>query len=78
MIPGTIMYVYIGASLGSLAEATSKRETTSPAETILYWFGLAATTAVTIFVTRIAKKALKQVVLNNDISQKIDSAKETS
>jgi hypothetical protein len=32
------------------------------ARRLLFWFGLAATIVVTVFVTRIARKALKQEV----------------
>jgi len=54
MLPGTIMYVY----LGSLAQAaTGERERTT-GEWVLYGVGLLATVVVTIFVTRVAKKAL--------------------
>lgn len=54
MMPGTMMYVY----LGSLAKAaTGERERTT-GEWVLYGVGLLATVVVTIFVTRIAKKAL--------------------
>lgn len=54
MLPGTIMYVY----LGSLAQAaTGERERTT-GEWVLYGVGLFATVVVTVFVTRVAKKAL--------------------
>jgi uncharacterized membrane protein YdjX (TVP38/TMEM64 family) len=52
MIPGTVMYIYIG----SLARAAG--ETKSPAEWALYGIGLVATIVVTVFVTRIARRAL--------------------
>lgn len=54
MMPGTVMYVY----LGSLAKAASGERTRTPGEWTLYGVGLLATLAVTLFVTRIAKKAL--------------------
>jgi uncharacterized membrane protein YdjX (TVP38/TMEM64 family) len=54
MMPGTVMYVY----LGSLAQAaTGERERTT-GEWVLYGVGLLATVVVTVFVTRVAKKAL--------------------
>lgn len=52
MIPGTIMYVYIG----SLVQAGT-RETTA-AEWALRAVGLVATILVTVLLTRIARKAL--------------------
>lgn len=54
MLPGTAMYVYIG----SLAHVGSGQRTRTPGEWALYGVGLLATVAVTIFVTRIARKAL--------------------
>ncbi len=58
MMPGTVMYVY----LGSLAKAASGGRTHTPGEWILYGVGLLAAVAVTILITRIAKKALAKRV----------------
>jgi uncharacterized membrane protein YdjX (TVP38/TMEM64 family) len=52
MMPGTVMYVY----LGSLARAGAHEKT--PGEWALYGLGLAATIAVTVVITRTAKRAL--------------------
>jgi uncharacterized membrane protein YdjX (TVP38/TMEM64 family) len=62
MIPGTILYVYIGSLGGSLAELGRDRsgQARTPAEWAIYIVGLIATAAVTILVTRIARRALKQ------------------
>jgi len=57
MMPGTVMFVY----LGSLARAAGER-TRTPAEWALYGVGLLATVGVTVFVTRIARKALAQKI----------------
>ena len=54
MMPGTVMYVY----LGSLARVGAAGEEKSPAELALYGVGLLATLAVTVFVTRLARRAL--------------------
>ena len=62
MLPGTIMYVYFGAGLRSLADAAAGKVETGTAGRIFFWFGLAATIVVTIFVTHLARKALKQAV----------------
>ena len=60
MIPGTIMYVYFGSLVGDIALIGSKNQ---PVNIILHWviqiMGLIATIAVTVYVTKIAKKALK-------------------
>ena len=58
MMPGTILYVYIGSLAGDLASLGSGERTRSTGEWILYGIGLAATVVVAVFVTRIAKKAL--------------------
>jgi uncharacterized membrane protein YdjX (TVP38/TMEM64 family) len=58
MLPGTVMYVYIG-SLVQLAAVGRKRETTW-GEYVLYGLGLAATIAVAILVTRAARRALRR------------------
>jgi uncharacterized membrane protein YdjX (TVP38/TMEM64 family) len=58
MMPGTVMYVYIGAVFGEVA-ASAERERTA-AEWALYVAGLMATVIVTIFVTRIARRALAE------------------
>ena len=64
MIPGTIMYVYLGSLAGSIA--TLGGETQPDANPIAQWgiriVGFAATVAVTLYVTKIAKKALNESI----------------
>ena len=64
MIPGTIMYVYIGSLAGSLA--TLGTESATEANPVAQWsiriVGFIATVAVTLYVTKIAKKALDEAV----------------
>lgn len=65
MIPGTIMYVYIGSLAGNIALIGTDSQPTNPT---LQWtirmLGFIATVAVTVYVTRIAKQALAQSVDN--------------
>jgi len=61
MLPGTVMYVYLGAGLTSLAGAAAGREK-SVQEHVFFWGGLAVTIAVAVIVTRVARKALRQAV----------------
>jgi uncharacterized membrane protein YdjX (TVP38/TMEM64 family) len=65
MVPGTILYVYLGSLLGSLAMLGSKTQT-DPQTAALQWavkiIGLIATVAVSVYVTRIAKRALDQSI----------------
>ncbi len=67
MIPGTIMYVYIGSLAGNLATLGAG---TAEANPIAQWairiIGFIATVAVTVYVTKVAKKALDDSVLDSD------------
>ena len=54
MLPGTILYVYLGSIAGDVARADGK----SPLEWAFLIVGLLATVGVTIYVTRLAKKSL--------------------
>jgi uncharacterized membrane protein YdjX (TVP38/TMEM64 family) len=60
MLPGTLMYVYLGSLAGSLATLGRQGAGRTPAQWALYAVGLLATVAVTVFVTRIARAALAQ------------------
>lgn len=60
MIPGTILYVYLGSLIGSVASVGAKARTRTPAEWGLYVFGLLATVGVTVYVTRVARRALDE------------------
>lgn len=62
MLPGTVMYVYFGAGLRSLADVAAGKVETGTGGQILFWFGMLATIAVTVFVTHTARKALKKAV----------------
>ncbi len=57
MIPGTLMYVYLG-SLGNTVASEGK----TPGEWALFGFGLVATAAVTLLITRSAKRALAESI----------------
>ena len=62
MIPGTVMYVYIGSLAGSLAALGSQGRSRTAAEWVLYGIGLLATIALTVYATRLAKKALDEKI----------------
>ena len=61
MLPGTLLYVYYGKLAGDVAAVAGGA---AVAKDWKYWtvlgVGLAATIAVTFFVTRLARKALKE------------------
>lgn len=62
MMPGTIMYVYIGSLAGEVAKIGSEGRTRTSAEWALSIVGLIATVAVTVYITRIARAALRKKV----------------
>ena len=65
IVPGTVMYVYLGALVGDIALLGMPQEMGLQAR-IFQWcikiVGLIATVAVALSMTRIAKKALNQTV----------------
>ena len=67
MIPGTVMYVYIGSLAGNLATLGSATQPTNPGvQWAIRLIGFVATVAVTVYVTRVARLAL-----NESVSEKI-------
>ena len=59
MLPGILMYVYFGSAARSLAEVAAGKVEGGMAGQIFFWVGLVATIGVALFVTRIARKSLK-------------------
>ncbi|MEO1093511.1 MAG: TVP38/TMEM64 family protein [Cyanobacteria bacterium J06638_28] len=63
IIPGTIMYVYLGSLAGNLATLGAGEAPSNPVITwIIQILAFVATVGVTVFVTRIARKALQESV----------------
>jgi uncharacterized membrane protein YdjX (TVP38/TMEM64 family) len=62
MMPGTVMYVY----LGSLVNVGAGHRQRTTGEWALYGVGLLATIVVTVFVTRLAKKALAKKIRSSE------------
>jgi uncharacterized membrane protein YdjX (TVP38/TMEM64 family) len=60
MIPGTILYVYIGALSGDLAGAPGSGSANTPIGWVVRAVGLLATAAVVIYATRIGARALRE------------------
>src|SRR5262245_19394140 len=61
MLPATFLYVYFGVVLRDAVGAHSTSVgTRTPFEWIVYGLGLLATVAVTVYVTRLARRALGQ------------------
>ncbi len=63
MLPGAVLYVYLGSIVTSASELAGRgREGTGAPQSILYWGGLAATLGATWLLTRIAKRALSRSI----------------
>jgi uncharacterized membrane protein YdjX (TVP38/TMEM64 family) len=62
MLPGTVMYVYLGSTVKELADVAAGNVEGGPARRVLFFVGLAATVVVTVYVTRLARRALRQAV----------------
>jgi len=61
MLPGTFMYVYLGhAGQVGLSAAAGTQAARTPGEWVLLVVGLLATVAVTVYVTRLARKAIQE------------------
>jgi uncharacterized membrane protein YdjX (TVP38/TMEM64 family) len=58
MLPGGFMYTYFGSAARSLADVAAGKVESGAAGQVFFWLGLAATIAVTVFVTRVARKSL--------------------
>src|SRR5574337_266226 len=64
MMPGTLMYVSLGSLAGDLATLGAGQRARTPAEWGLYIVGLLATVTVTVYVTRLARGALRKRIAN--------------
>jgi len=64
MIPGVTLYSYIGSLLGSFASLEYGKHNKNLEEWIFYFIGLVATLALTIYITKISKKALDEKIKN--------------
>jgi uncharacterized membrane protein YdjX (TVP38/TMEM64 family) len=60
MLPATILFCYLGSALHNLAEAASGHIEKTPAQRALFWLGLLSAVLLSVLLTRIATKALKE------------------
>ena len=60
MLPGTVMYVYLGTAGKAGLDAAAGSAGRTWQQDALLGVGLVATIAVTVLVTRIARNALKE------------------
>ena len=70
MIPGTVMYVYMGSLASNLATIGTASQPTNPGvQWAIRIIGFIATVAVTLYVTKVARKALEEEVLSPEDNQ---------
>jgi uncharacterized membrane protein YdjX (TVP38/TMEM64 family) len=69
MIPGTVMYVYLGSLAGDIASLGMPQEMSFQAQ-VAQWIvkiiGFLATVAVTVYITRLAQRSLNQSVASRE------------
>jgi uncharacterized membrane protein YdjX (TVP38/TMEM64 family) len=66
MLPATFLYVYLGSLVTTAASLGAGEATTGTAQQVIYWGGLAAAVLVTVFITRLARHALKTALERAD------------
>lgn len=75
MLPGTILYVYLGSLAGDLAmlgqEAANVDPATARLQLIARVIGLLATIGVTVYITKVAKKALDSSIAGTSVGQNL-------
>ncbi|MGF1478307.1 MAG: TVP38/TMEM64 family protein [Cyanophyceae cyanobacterium] len=81
MMPGTVMYVYLGSLAGNLASLATggvpEGEQASTVQWVIRIVGFVATVAVTLYVTKVARKALDSEI-DQESSSGFDEDKATS
>jgi len=66
MLPGTVLYVYLGSIAGDVATLEGGGEANATGQWIFKIVGILATILVTVYITKIAKKALAERVPTDD------------
>ena len=59
MLPGTILYVYVGSLVTNVSALAAGRVPGGPLQSALYWGGLVASVILGIVITRAARTALR-------------------
>jgi uncharacterized membrane protein YdjX (TVP38/TMEM64 family) len=65
MIPGTVLFVYFGAGLRSLAEVRAFSRGQGPGgetERVIFWIGLAVTVVIVVVLAKLARNTLRQAM----------------
>ncbi len=69
MLPGTLMYVYLGSALKSLADVATGAPKGGTPQTVFFVAGMVMTVAATVVITRVARRALNEAVAAHGPSQ---------
>ena len=77
MLPATVLYVYLGSLAGDLSSLAAGKEEKSPLEWAALAVGLVMTFIVTLYVTKIARAALRKAESSGRKSV-VSSQKKTS
>jgi len=62
MLPGAVLYIYIGSAMRGLTELASGERSWTVEEKVLFAFGLMATVAVSFGIARLARRTLSQQI----------------
>jgi uncharacterized membrane protein YdjX (TVP38/TMEM64 family) len=62
MMPGTLLYVYIGTLFRSWTELAAGKTPETSVQRVYFYIGLAITLVVVLFIGRVAQKAMKQAI----------------
>ena len=68
MIPGTLLYVYLGAAASDISQLFSVAPGKVFGQEWLFIVGLVATAVLVIFIARLATKSLNQVMEKGNAS----------
>ena len=60
MMPGTLLYVYIGSTAASITDVASGNIRQTPLQQVLFWIGLGLTVLLTVAVTVLARRELRK------------------
>lgn len=62
MLPGTILFVYLGSTTRRLSDILAGKVQASAAHQLFFYIGLVATVLVTVVITRVARRALDTAI----------------
>jgi uncharacterized membrane protein YdjX (TVP38/TMEM64 family) len=65
MLPGTLMYVYLGSALKNLADVAAGAPKGGAPQTLFFVAGLVMTLVATVVITRVARRALSEAVADD-------------